>query len=85
MKARRVELERVFSRHAQADLAAAYQVLVPHYRARTGAGPGQSTDKRTGDDHGGDLCQGVLAAAAEGPHDRVADRRAASARRVAAA
>ncbi|ALV39223.1 hypothetical protein [Streptomyces sp. CdTB01] len=58
-----VELEWVFSRHSGADVQAAYEVLVPQRRARTRRVEQQEQmPEGVGGDHGGDLCEGVLAA-----------------------
>jgi hypothetical protein len=81
MNGRALELECVFDRHAQADLQAAYAILVPPRRARMGAAQaegGPPCDQR------GDLRPGVVGPAGEGPDDRVADGGAARARRQAA-
>jgi hypothetical protein len=81
MNGRALELEGVFDRHAQADLQAAYAILVPQRRARVRAAQAEGGPP---DDQRGDLRPGVVGPAEEGPDDRVADGGAARARRAAA-
>jgi len=81
MNGRAVELEGVFDRYAEADLSAAYAILVPQRRARVPTKPGEGGPP---DGQRGNLRPGVVGPAEEGPDDRLADGRAARPRRATA-
>jgi hypothetical protein len=81
MNGRALELGYVFDRHAQADLQAAYAILVPQRRARGRAAQAQGGSP---DDQRGDLRPGVVGPAENRPDDRLADSGAARVRCAAA-
>src|SRR5262245_40309452 len=70
MNGRAVQLEGVFDRYAQADLSAAYAILVPQRRVRVPTKPGEGGPP---DGQRGDLRPGVVGPAEKGPDDRLAD------------
>jgi hypothetical protein len=77
-----VETEVVFDRLADAELSAAYRILVPERPAR-GRRAGQEVS--AGDEQRGDLRPGLLGRAEGSRHDRLTDRGAAPTRRRAGA
>ncbi len=86
MNGRAVQLEGVFDRYAQADLSAAYAILVPQRQRRARVRAAQAeAEGGPSDGKRGDLCPGVVGPAEKGPDDRVADGGAAHPRRHAAA
>jgi hypothetical protein len=81
MNGRAVDLEGVFDRYAQAELSAAYAILVPQRRVRVPTKPGEGGPP---DGQRGDRRPGVVGPAENRSDDRLADGRAARARRATA-